>query len=61
MLTSEVLLIQVRSDDQIVGIKINDFEVKLSAYADDTYFFVLDIQSLLAVVIHVKHFRNSRH
>ena len=57
----EVMLFQVRSNEQIEGIKINDFEVKLAAYADDTYFFTLDIRSLLAVLIHVKHFRNSLH
>ena len=39
ILALEVMLIQVRSNDQTEGIKINDFEVKLSAYADDTYFF----------------------
>ena len=43
------MLIQVRSNDQIEGIKINDFEVELSAYADDAYFCALDIRSLLAV------------
>ena len=47
---SEVMLIQVRSNDQIEGIKINDFEVKLSAYTDDTYFLALDIPSLLTAL-----------
>ena len=46
----EVTLIHVRSIDQMEGIKVNDFEVKISAYADDTYFFALDIRSLLAVL-----------
>ena len=40
----------MRSNDQIEGIKTNDFEIKLSAYANDTYFFALDIRALLAVL-----------
>ena len=32
------------------GININDFQVKPSAYADDTYFFALDIQSRMALL-----------
>ena len=51
------MLIQVRSNDQIEGTKINDSEVKLSAYADDTYFFALDIRSLLAVLDTCKTFQ----
>ena len=47
----------MRSDDKIVGIKINDFEGKLSACADDTYFFALDIRSLLAVLDTCKTFQ----
>ena len=57
ILALEDLLFQVRSNEQIEGIKINDFEVKLSAYADDTYFFALDIRSLLAVLNTCKTFR----
>ena len=52
-----VMLIHVRSNDQIEGIKINDFEVKLSAYADDTYFFALDIWSLLVVLDRCRTFQ----
>ena len=51
------MLFQVRSNEQIEGIKINDFEVKLAAYADDTYFFTLDIRSLLAVLNTCKTFQ----
>ena len=47
----------MRTNEQIEGIKIIDFEVKLSAYADDTYFFTLDIQSLLAVLNTCKTFQ----
>ena len=50
------MLFEVRSNEQIEGIKINDFEVKLSAYAD-TYFFTLDIQSLLVVLDTCKTFQ----
>ena len=52
-----IMLFQVRSNEQIEGIKINDFEVKLAAYADDTYFFTLDIRSLLAVLNTCKTFQ----
>ena len=57
ILALEVMLFQVRSNEQIEGIKINDFEVKLSAYVDDTYFFALDIRSLLAVLNTYKTFQ----
>ena len=56
-LTLEVMLFQVRSTEQIEGITINDFEVKLSAYADDTHFFALDILSLLVVLDTCKTFQ----
>ena len=51
------MLFQVRSNEQIEGIKINDFEVKLSAYTDATYFFALDIRPLLAVLNTCKTFQ----
>ena len=57
ILALEVMLFQVRSNEQIEGITIKNFEVKLSAYADDTYFFALDIQSLLAVLDTCKTFQ----
>ena len=47
----------MRSNEQIEGITTKNFEVKLSAYADDTYFFALDIQSLLAVLDTCKTFQ----
>ena len=56
-LASEVMLFKVRSNEQIEGIKINDSKVKLSAYADDTYFFALDIWSLLVVLDTCKTFQ----
>ena len=46
MLVLEIMLIQIRENDNIKGINIADFVIKLSAYASDTYFSALDIQSL---------------
>ena len=40
------MLIQVRENDNVKGINIGGFDIKLSAFADDTYFLTLDIQSL---------------
>ena len=57
ILTSEVMLIQVRGNDRIEGIKINDLKLKLSTYADDTYFFALDIRFLLAALDTCKTFQ----
>ena len=42
----EVLFLQVRSSDNIEGISINEFILKLTAYADDAYYFIKNIQSL---------------
>ena len=38
ILALEVLFLQVRSSDNIEGISINEFILKLTAYADDTYY-----------------------
>ena len=40
ILTLEVMLIQIRKDDSIRGITIGNTVIKLSAFADDTYFLV---------------------
>ena len=45
------MFIQIRKDDSVRGIAIGNTVIKLSAYADDTYFFGQDpcsIQSILA-------------
>ena len=47
----------MRSNEQIEGITRNNFEVKLSAYADNTHFFALDIWSLLTVLDTCKTFQ----
>ena len=46
ILVLEVMLIQIRENDNIKGINVGNFDIKLSAFADDTYFFTLDTQSL---------------
>ena len=40
------MFIQIRDNDNIKSINITDFVIKLSAYADDTYFLPFDIQLL---------------
>ena len=42
----EVLFIQVRENDDINGIKIDDREIKLSAFADDADFLIANVKSL---------------
>ena len=39
----EVLFIQVRENDDINGIKIDDREIKLSAFADDADFLISNV------------------
>ena len=38
-----VMLIQMRENDNIKGISIGDFDIRLSTFADDTYFLTLGI------------------
>ena len=42
----EVLFIQVRENDDINGIKVDDREIKLSAFADDADFLIANVKSL---------------
>ena len=53
----EVLLIQIRENANIKGIIINETEIKLSAYADDGSFFVIDVQSLQLIFFMCDQFR----
>ena len=41
----EVSFAQVHDNNEIIGITINDDEIKLSAFADDAYFLVSNIKS----------------
>ena len=44
------MFIEVRSDANIAGVKIGGHTAKLSAYADDTYSFTLDMNSLRLIL-----------
>ena len=44
ILVLEVMLIQIRENDNIKGINIGNYDIKLSAFADDTYFLTSDTQ-----------------
>ena len=46
ILVLEILLKQVISDTDILGFTIEDISLKLSAYANDAYYFLKDIASL---------------
>ena len=50
ILALEVMFIEVRSNVNIAGVKIGGHSVKLSAYADDTYFFIIDVNSLWLIL-----------
>ena len=50
ILAQEVMFIEVRSNVNIAGVKIGCHSVKLSAYADDTFFFALDINFLRLIL-----------
>ena len=56
-LALEVLLIQIRENANIKGIIIDETEIKLSAYADDGSFFVIDVQSLQLIFLMCNQFR----
>ena len=46
IICKEVLFIQVRENDYINGIKIDDREIKLSSFSDDADFLVFNLKSL---------------
>ena len=45
-----VMFIEVRNNVNIAGVKIAGHSVKLSAYADDTFFFTLDSNFLRLIL-----------
>ena len=53
----ETLFIQIRSDSSLKGFRIKHIEITLSAYADDTTFFVKDSQSLQRIRKVMKEFQ----
>ena len=52
------MLIQIREIDNIKGINIGNYDIKLSAFADDTYFLTLDTQSLRHILKTCSVFEN---
>ena len=46
ILVLEILFIQVRNDPSVQGFKIDDIEVRLSAFADGTTIFVRNKESI---------------
>ena len=56
ILAPAILFIKVRGDSSIKGFRIKQFEIKLTAYADDTTFFVKDAQSLKKILKLLKKF-----
>ena len=59
ILALEVLCIQIRENNDIKGIIINNTDIKLSAYADDTYFLASDVIFLNIYSKHVKYSSSS--
>ena len=59
ILALEVLLIQIRENANINGIIIDETEIKLSAYADDGRFFVIDVQSFQLIFSCIINSENS--
>ena len=45
------MFIRIGNNDHIKGLKIDNNIIKLSAYADDTYFIALDVPSFQQVFI----------
>ena len=50
ILCLETLFIQIRSNNQIRGITINNKQIKLSAFADDADFFAADTKSVRLIL-----------
>ena len=58
ILALEVLFIRIRQNTEIKGIYVNEHEFKISAYADDANFLLLNIRSLEILFTTCKDFEN---
>ena len=58
ILALEVLLIQIRNNKDINGVVIYNREIKLSAYADDSSFFVVNTNHFVLFLTSVSLLRN---
>ena len=56
ILVLEILFIQIRNDKAVRGFKIGDMEIRLTAFADDSTFFVRDKQSINRILNIMKTF-----
>ena len=54
ILVLEILCIQIRADENIKGFKIDNIQILLSAFADDTTFIIKDIHSVNRILKHMK-------
>ena len=59
VMVSEMLFIQVKNCKEISGVEIFGYEFKLSAFADDTTYFILNEHSIL-YSNYQPYFLNSR-
>ena len=50
IICNEIMSIWIKRDDNVKGITINDVEIKISMYADDTTFYVEDANSLVRIM-----------
>ena len=58
LLVAEIIAINLRSDNNIKGIKINDIEFLINLMADDTTLFLSDLNSLKIAINKFNKFRN---
>ena len=57
-LAIELLAINIRNNSKIIGIKINDTEIKLSIYADDLTGLVVGTESIKELMSIIHEFKN---
>ena len=50
ILVFEILLIQIRQDNEVTGFTVDGSDVKLTCFADDGYFFIKNVTSAEAVL-----------